>query len=157
MMERDKVTNAEFAPRDELADLPRIDLVKRWRSYNRVDPPKGITIKLLVRAVAYEMQVKRHGGLKPSTSRRLLKIAQGDAVGTEIRVKPSTGLKPGARLLREWNGVTHSVEVIKGGFIWNDEAYRSLSSVAHAITGARWSGPLFFGLRKPASKSRTAS
>ena len=145
-MDRDVAANAVFEPLPELADLPRTDLVKRWRSFYRVDPPKGITRKFLVRAVAYEMQARRHGGLKPATSRRLLKIAQGGDIEREAKVKQPSGLKPGARLIREWNGVTHTVEVIESGFIWNGEAYRSLSSVARAITGARWSGPRFFGL-----------
>lgn len=138
-------TDAVSEPRSELADLPRSELIKLWRSCYRVDPPGGITRKLLVRAVAYEGQARRHGGLKPATSRRLLKIAQDGAAGQEMEVKPPTGLKAGMRLLREWNGVTHTVEVTEGGFMWNGEAYRSLSSVARAITGARWSGPRFFG------------
>jgi hypothetical protein len=143
-MDRHTATDAVLG---SLADLPRTELVRRWRSFYRVDPPKGLTTKLLVRAVAYEMQARRHGGLKPSISRRLLKIAQGDAAGTEIGVRQTTNLKTGARLLRDWNGVTHTVEVTESGFIWNGEAYGSLSSVAHAITGARWSGPRFFGLK----------
>ena len=57
-------------------------------------------------------------------------------------------LKEGGRLLREWNGVTHTVEVLEDGYRWNGDTYRSLSAVARAITGARWSGPRFFGLRE---------
>ena len=143
-MDRDTATDAVLG---SLADLPRTELVKRWRSFYRIDPPKGLTTKLLVRAVAYEMQARQHGGLKPSISRRLLKIALGGDIERDAKVKQSSGLKPGARLLRDWNGVTHTVEVTESGFIWNGEAYGSLSSVAHAITGARWSGPRFFGLK----------
>ena len=60
----------------------------------------------------------------------------------------SPTLKPGGRLIREWNGVTHVVDVIDGGFVWNGQRYASLSPIARAITGARWSGPRFFGLKK---------
>ena len=145
-MDQDTATDVVLG---SLADLPRSELVKRWRSFYRVDPAKGLTTKLLVRAVAYEMQAKRHGGLKPSISRRLLKIALGGDIERDAKVKQSSGLKPGARLLRDWNGVTHTVEVIESGFVWNGMSYRSLSSVAHAITGARWSGPRFFGTNGP--------
>ncbi len=129
-----------------LADLPRPDLVERWQALYRSDPPKGISRPLLVRAVAYEMQVKRYGGLKPATCRRLRKIAHGLAVGHEVNVLAPPKLKPGARLVREWNGSTHVVEAVEGGFTWNGERHSSLSAIARAITGVRWSGPRFFGL-----------
>ncbi len=131
---------------EALADLTRAEMVERWRTHYRTDPPKGISRPLLVRAVAYEMQAKRYGGLKPATGRRLRAIANGTADGDPARRKKSPRLQPGARLIREWNGVSHVVEVIEGGFIWNGDRHRSLSSIARAITGARWSGPRFFAL-----------
>jgi hypothetical protein len=133
--------------KDEIAaleDLPRPELVQRWQSHYRTEPPRGITRKLLVRAITYEMQAKRCGGLRPASSRRLLKIAQGVDVA---KASQPTALKSGTRLIREWNGITHTVEVIEGGFIWNGTSYPSLSAVARAITGARWSGPRFFGTK----------
>ena len=129
-----------------LADLARAELVERWRIHYRTDPPKGISRPLLIRAIAYEMQAKRYGGLKPAIARRLQMIANGTADGDHGNRKASPTLQPGARLIREWNGVSHVVEVIEGGFIWNGDRHRSLSAIARAITGARWSGPRFFGL-----------
>ncbi len=129
-----------------LADLPRPDLVERWQALYRSDPPKGISRPLLVRAVAHEMQVKRYGGLKPATCRRLRKIAREIAAGDKAKPPAPPRLKPGARLLREWNGSTHVVEVVEGGFTWNGERHSSLSAIARAITGTRWSGPRFFGV-----------
>ena len=129
-----------------LADLPRSDLVERWRTYYRTDPPKGISRHLLIRAIAYKMQAKRYGGLKPATDRRLRMIANGTVNGDHGGRKASRRLQPGARLVREWNGVSHVVEVTEGGFVWNGDRHRSLSAIARAITGARWSGPRFFGL-----------
>ncbi len=73
-------------------------------------------------------------------------IANGTADGDHGRRKESPRLQPGARLIREWNGVSHVVEVVEAGFIWNGDRHRSLSAIARAITGARWSGPRFFGL-----------
>ncbi len=131
---------------EALADLTRAEMVERWRTHYRTDPPKGISRSLLVRAVAYEIQARRYGGLKPATDRRLRAIANGTVNGDHASRKESPRLQPGARLIREWNGVSHVVEVIEGGFIWNGDRHRSLSSIARAITGARWSGPRFFGL-----------
>ncbi len=129
-----------------LADLPRPALIKRWWAHYRTDPPKGISRPLLVRAIAYEMQAKRYGGLKPTTDRRLRMIANGTANGDQGGRKMAPTLQSGARLVREWNGSTHVVEVVQGAYVWNGERHRSLSAIARAITGARWSGPRFFGL-----------
>ncbi|NKB59593.1 MAG: DUF2924 domain-containing protein [Alphaproteobacteria bacterium] len=126
-----------------LADLARSALMERWQATYRAEPPKGISRHLLIRAIAYEIQMKRYGGLKPATDRRLKAIVNGTDNG-EHKAPPS--LQPGARLVREWNGVSHMVEVTEGGFIWNGNRHRSLSAIARAITGARWSGPRFFGL-----------
>ena len=131
---------------DGLADLNRVELVERWRTSYRTDPPKGISRRLLIRAIAYQMQAKRYGGLKPATDRRLRMIANGTVKSDHGGRKVSPRLQPGARLVREWNGVSHLVEVTEGGFVWNADRHQSLSAIARAITGARWSGPRFFGL-----------
>ncbi len=129
----------------ELADLPRPDLTERWQQLYRAEAPKGISRPLLIRAVAYGMQVRRYGGLKPAVRRQLRKVADGGSAGAAANVKPAK-FAPGMRLIREWNGSSHVVEVVDGGFVWNGQRYGSLSAVARAITGARWSGPRFFGL-----------
>ncbi len=129
----------------ELADLPRSDLMERWRQLYRAAPPKGISRSLLIRAVAYGMQVKRYGGLKPAVRRQLRKVAAGGSARAVANAK-SAKIAPGTRLIREWNGSNHVVEAVDGGFVWNGARYGSLSAVACAITGARWSGPRFFAL-----------
>ncbi len=131
---------------DALADLTRAELIECWREHYRSVSPKGISRRLLIRGIAYEMQAKRYGRLKPAIDRQLQKIANGTANGDLGNREVSSKLHPGARLIREWNGVSHVVEVIEGGFIWNGDRHRSLSAIARAITGARWSGPRFFGL-----------
>lgn len=128
------------------ADLTRAELGARWRAFYRADPPKGISRRLLFFAIAYETQARQFGGLKPATKRQLRLIVNGTADGNHGGRKASPTLQPGARLVREWNGVSHAVEVIDGGYVWNGHRHRSLSAVARAITGARWSGPRFFGL-----------
>ena len=129
----------------ELAGLPRPDLTEHWRQLYRTAPPKGISRPLLTRAVAYGIQVKRTGGLKPAVRRQLRKAADGDSARAAANLK-SEKVTPGMRLIREWNGSSHVVEAVDGGFVWNGKRYGSLSAVARAITGARWSGPRFFGL-----------
>jgi len=134
---------------EDLAALPRPALVERWRALLGRNPPKGTSRSLLVRSLAYEMQAKQQGGLKPALRRKLTRIAEDkpdDAVSTPS-APPAMTLKPGTRLIREWNGVTHTVEVADDGFLWNGQRYASLSAVARAIAGARWSGPRFFGLK----------
>ncbi len=131
---------------DELRNLPRQDLVERWIKAYGHPPPKGVKRGLLERACAYQIQAKRFGPLKTATRKKLLKLAAPAAPETSRDPPAKTELRPGARLLREWNGVTHQVSVMEKGFEWNGQAFGSLSSVARAITGARWSGPRFFGL-----------
>ena len=127
-----------------LSELSRRELRESWRTFNGSDPPKGISRHLMVRAVAYEMQARRHGRLKTSTRRRLKRIARngGDCQTVCRASKP----QPGARLIREWNGEIHIVDVTDAGFDWRERRYGSLSEIAREITGARWSGPRFFGL-----------
>ena len=133
----------------EIAALPshsRAELLEHWRMLHSTPPPKGISRALLIRAIAYAMQAKRCGGLKPTVIRRLRKAVDGSLPEERREIGTKPRLKPGARLVREWNGVTHVVEVVEEGFVWNGTRFNSLSAVARAITGARWSGPRFFAL-----------
>ena len=130
----------------ELSNLSRPELLERWQKLHGAEPPKGISRALLIRAIAYATQAKRYGRLKPVVARRLQKGADGPLRGNETKVGSSPKLQPGTRLIREWNGSTHVVEVVDGGFVWSGERHRSLSAIARTITGARWSGPRFFGL-----------
>ena len=91
--------------------------------------------------LAYEEQARRHGRLRPAVRRRLAQRGEGKPVASSPQVRP------GARLVREWNGINHVIDVVEGGVLWQGRTYRSLSAVARAITGARWSGPRFFGLQ----------
>lgn len=129
-----------------MADLPRRALVERWQAHYRTDPPKGLSRRLLILGIAYRMQAKRYGGLTPAARWRLSVDGRGDATPGRARTKAMTDLTSGTRLVREWNGATHVVDVVDGHLMWNGASYRSLSAVARAITGAHWSGPRFFAL-----------
>jgi len=140
----------------ELASLPRLDrgeLLDRWRILYGCRAPSHISRPILIRAIAYRMQERVFGGLKPATRRLLQRVAEEARAGGRITAAPRV-LKPGTRLLREWQGVTHEVIVLEDGVLFRSKRHRSLSEVARAITGSRWSGPRFFGLRAPATEPR---
>jgi hypothetical protein len=126
--------------------LARAELTKRWRKRFGVDPPKGCGRRLLELAAAYDLQERAFGGLKPDI-RKVLAAGRTGPIGcaSSLRTKNKI-IKPGTRFIREWKGRTHYVEVVEGGFFWNGQLYRSLSTIAKSITGAHWSGPRFFGI-----------
>jgi len=129
-------------------DLTREELIERWQKrYGRL-PPKGISRRLLEYSAAYELQVQVFGSLKQSVRRRLEVEAQSVKPVGSRKSLPVTRktMPPGARLVREWHGRTHVVDVADDGFHYDGQHFRSLSEIARSITGARWSGPRFFGL-----------
>ena len=128
----------------ELQDLPRTDLVDLYERLLGTSPPKGLSTPLLRRIVAFETQAAEHGGL----ARRLMKQLQAIA-DDDVAISLTVRLKSDARLVREWNGVTHVVDRMEGSFSYRGRTYRSLSAIAKEITGAKWSGPRFFGLKSP--------
>ena len=134
-----------------LPDLSTVELRAEWRRLYRQMPPL-LSRDLLVRALAYRVQELAQGGLSRGTQRRLRALAapvdDGDTGGGGPVASPArpVRLSPGARLVREWHGRTHTVTVLVDGFEHEGRRYRSLSHVAQAITGAHWSGPRFFGL-----------
>ncbi len=129
-----------------LAGLPRPGLIDRWQALYGASPPKGLSRRLLILAIAYRMQAKRYGGMTSAVRRRLRMAGRNDAARRETTTNGAPQVAPGTRLIREWNGVTHVVDAVDGGVIWQGVRYGSLSAVARAITGARWSGPRFFGV-----------
>lgn len=129
---------------NHLAVASREDLAELWVKQYKHPPPKGIRRGLLERAASYKLQSKRLGGLSPKTHRALIAAACSCQVK---QTAPSPTLDSGIKLFREWHGKTHQVEVIDKGFVWNGQTYNSLSAIAKAITGAKWSGPRFFGIR----------
>lgn len=103
--------------------------------------------EFLRRAIAYKLQEKANGGLKPATKRKLTSLVSEYEARGKITLPSSPLYKPGTKLIREWQGKTHGVIVLDNGFEYDGEGYRSLSAIARKITGARWSGPRFFGVR----------
>ncbi len=140
------MTESEFEREiARVGDLPRSVLTERGQTVFRTEPPKAFSRQLLALALAYELQRRRYGGLRAKSLRQLRTLTGGCGSEGE-RCTSAPELKPGTRLVREWNGSVHEVEVQEHGYVCDGKSYRSLSDVARAITGARWSGPRFFGL-----------
>jgi Protein of unknown function (DUF2924) len=130
----------------EIARLDKLGLLSAWYAIIGTPPPAHCRAEFLRLVLAYRVQAQHLGGLTEATRRRLRRLAAGEVRPADAP-PPSQNLKPGTRLLREWQGRTHSVTVTENGFAYDGQDYRSLSQIARTITGTRWSGPLFFGLR----------
>lgn len=137
-----------------LKSTPTKDLKDQWRELFDSEPPP-FNRRYLESRIAYRIQELAYGGLKPETVRRLERLGDqldgGDRKKSGMRAdrdRPITG----TRLIREWQGVEHVVTVTADGFEWQGRPYKSLSAIARAITGTRWNGWVFFGLK---SRRRT--
>jgi hypothetical protein len=142
---------------DRLAVLPALSLGHlrlEWRRLFRAEPPR-LSRDIMIRAIAYRLQEIAEGGLSKVTQRRLTILANQLETDGRIAPLPGSRIKPGSRLIREWHGRTHTVCVTDEGFEFQGKTYRSLTQIAFDVTGAKWSGPRFFGLtQRPKSAAR---
>lgn len=140
-----------------LAALPPAALRAEWRRLYR-EPAPEFSPDVLVRGIAWRLQEKQHGGLAPAVERELARLAGQGGLPSRLCAPASISLRPGTRLVRSWNGETYGVLVTDDGYRMGDRTYASLSSIAQAITGTKWSGPRFFGLKgaAPARGGRDA-
>ncbi|MEP0322134.1 DUF2924 domain-containing protein [Bauldia litoralis] len=131
-----------------LGDLSLTDLKVRWLELKGLPLPKFMRRSLMTQAVAHAIREAAHGGLDPKTRKRLETLVR-EIVPKGDKPKPRPNrIKTGTRLIREWHSQVHEVIVAADGFIWKGERYASLSVIARRITGTRWNGWLFFGLKK---------
>ncbi len=137
-----------------LEKLSHAELKARWEELFGAPPPRHISRKLVLRAVAYRMQEQVHGELPARTRKQLDRVASDLAAGRPLKA-PTPKVKPGTRLLREWQGVVHEVVVLESTVLYQGKHWPSLTAVAREITGARWSGPRFFGLQGKANGRRS--
>jgi hypothetical protein len=131
---------------NRLRSLGLEELRREWRRLYHGDAPR-ISRDLLVLAISYRVQEIEHGGLGKATRRKLRTIAKALRTTGRVGSTANLSLKPGARLVREWRGRTHTVTVTEDGFEYAGTSYPSLTKIAKKITGAHWSGPRFFGLQ----------
>jgi hypothetical protein len=137
---------------EALRTLDPQELDRRWRALFGSERPRRLYGELLIGALAYRLQEHALGGLKPATCRLLRQIAGNPAERHAPVAFAKSQLKAGAVLIREWHGTAHRVTVLDDGFQYRNQRFRSLSEIARRITGSRWSGPLFFGLKAPAKE-----
>ena len=131
-----------------LKTTPTADLKQQWRELFGKEPPPFNKAYLQSR-LAYRIQELAYGGLKPETRTRLEALGEQLDGGNVVlrRIRADSRPLAGTRLLREWKGVEHVVSVLADGFEWEGRPYQSLSAIARAITGTRWNGWTFFGLK----------
>ena len=134
----------------QLRELSPKELREQWQGCFGAAPPPKLRASLIIQALAYRLQEQALGGLKPATVRLLERIADEAAAHRAVSLpQAKVRLRPGTVLIREWRGAQHQVTVLKDGFLYRAQRFRSLSEVARTITGSRWSGPRFFGLKSP--------
>ncbi len=131
----------------ELVTMSPAQLRSRWRDVFRQSAP-AIAPDLLRRSIAWRLQERQHGRLTPSVKKKIVQLQKRLEKSGGTDLTNDIALKPGTRLVREWNGKSYHVLVCEEGFEFDNRHYRSLSHIAEEITGAHWSGPRFFGLRK---------
>jgi hypothetical protein len=132
---------------DRLAVMPIAQLRVRYREVFRVNPPKAFGPDLLKRSVAHRIQEKAYGGLSRTTQRLLDQMMKAFSAKPNGKIILPRRIKPGSVLIREWKGRSYRVMVLADGFAYDGGTYSNLSEIAGRITGTKWNGPRFFGLR----------
>jgi hypothetical protein len=134
---------------EQLPTMERNELLKLWRDLFGPVPSPSLRREMLIPILAYRIQEKAFGGLKESTVRKLRELADERIDGESL---VQNGLRPkiGTRYVREHAGKLHDVTVLEAGYEYEGTTHRSLSEIARAITGTKWSGPAFFGLKRRA-------
>ncbi len=132
---------------ERLAMLPITQLRRRHAQLFRTDPPKAFGPDLLRRSIAQRIQEKAYGGLSRSVQRLLDRMMKAYAAKPSGRLVLPRRIKPGSVLVREWKRKSHRVMVLADGFAFDGRTFANLSEIAVLITGTRWNGPRFFGLR----------
>jgi hypothetical protein len=138
---------------DRLGTMPIAQLRVRYREVFRSDPPKAFGPDLLRRSIAHRIQEKAYGGLSRSAQRLLDQMMKAYAAKPGGKIALPRRIKPGSVLVRAWKGKSHRVTVLADGFVYDGDTYSNLSEIAVLITGTRWNGPRFFGLRSKAEDS----
>jgi Protein of unknown function (DUF2924) len=127
-------------------------LKKEWEQCIGLPPPKSTSRDHFIRVIAWHRQAKDQGGLAGALKRRLRQLAEDLESGKAQRLlNPPPKVKPGTMIIKTWQGVEHRVMALEDGFAFEGKTWKSLSMIAREITGTRWNGPAFFGLRKAIS------
>jgi hypothetical protein len=141
---RDPAVEAEL---DRLPVMPIVQLRTRYRELFRTDPPTAYGPDLLRRSIAYRIQEKAYGGLPRPLQRQLDQMVKSYAAKPTGKLALPPRIKAGSILVRQWKGKSYRLTVMADGFTYDGQIYSNLSEIAQLITGTRWNGPRFFGLR----------
>ena len=139
---------------ERLPKMPIRDLRKRYRELFRAEYPKAFGPDLLRRSIAHTIQERAYGGLSVDDQRLLNQLVTAAQAKPNGRLELPRQIKPGSELVRTWNRRTYRVVVTEKGFAWEGRTYSGLSEVAFEITGTKWNGPRFFGLRVGSPRSQ---
>lgn len=143
--ERDDPLEVEIAA---VAKEPLAELRIRWKKIFRSSPPAGFGRDLLARALSFRIQEYHHGGISAPIKQELQRLINLSLTSTEKKIPLRRRVQAGTVLLRQWKGQEYRVTVVEDGFSFKGNTYNNLSSIAREITGTRWNGPRFFGLRR---------
>jgi hypothetical protein len=138
---------------ERVTALETKSLRERWTALFGIEPAARLSRDLLIRGIAFRLQEHAYGGLSRAATRQLAGYAKDIRSSGAANVTSVAVAKAGTKLIREWKGRIHEVTVLGDAFSWGGKQYGSLSEIARAITGTRWSGPRFFGLETPAARS----
>jgi Protein of unknown function (DUF2924) len=140
-----------------LPNLSKVELCGLWQQLFKSEPPLKMRKQLIRRVIAHRLQEQEFGALNNAQVRRLRQLASALKANPNAAVSSRPPIKPGTRLVREWKQQVHTVEADAEGYQYKGARYESLSVIARLITGTRWSGPLFFGLKaKPSTELKEA-
>jgi hypothetical protein len=140
-----------------LPELSKSDLHKLWKELFQKQPPEKLRRDLLIPILGYRLQELEFRPLSPDVRRKLSAAVQAITANPKAEILSSASIKPGTRLVRQWQDKVHIVHVEETGYEYKGSRYESLSEIARLITGTRWSGPLFFGLKsRPPRDSQEA-
>jgi hypothetical protein len=138
---------------ERLPKMPIAELRSRYRELFRTEPPKAFGPDLLRRSIAHRIQERAYGSLSREHRRLLDQLVRAARAKPNGRLELPRKIKPGSELVRTWNRRTYRVMVMEKGFAWEGKTFSSLSEIAFEITGTKWNGPRFFGLRSRPSQS----
>jgi ribosomal protein S13 len=136
---------------EDLQALTKLDITElqqRWRAEFKSPAPHGASRPFLLGHLAWHLQAKQHGGLGRAAARQLQRLIQQMQTGKELTSQHAITIKPGTKLLREYQGTKHEVIVTERGYRYQNTDYASLSAIARTITGTQWNGKLFFGVKR---------
>jgi hypothetical protein len=139
---------------EDLRYLSREELIKIWKKLFKKNSPQHARKEFLIKHIVWEMQAQEKGGYSTQTKKKLDKLSEDlaknkDVSESSINEKHNVlEIKAGTKLIREYKGEKHEVTALDKGFEYNNKTYKSLSAIANEITGTRWNGKVFFGLKK---------